>query len=439
MDKFLFKFRFLFLALILVLGLILRFNNLYTWPRAGSTFDEYAWTWLGINLIQNHTPISWSPHPQYTDKKHVIYQKTDFFVVKPYLEHPPVFGLVAGSYALISGVKDMYDVDIQHIRGLALILGVLSIFILYVFAAEVYGYKIGLLSSLIYATVPTVVVGSRIVQNENFFIPLFLLSLLLIHKFLKTKKTIFRNIAAVICGILALAKLPWLAAALAVVLIFLLFRKFNDVFKFLAIVIPIVLLFVVYGVYYDSKLFFDLLSFQLQRYDLTFNSIFAIFTSPYAVDRFMIDGWIYIGWFAIFLVAAKDIKKNYLVLIPFMAYFAVYAFAIPNEPNHGWYRFPFYPFLIVSIALFLQEHFNKNRIFTLLFLLFTGLSMLQLSWGVSYGFSFLIFRVYLILCGLSLIPLAFPKTLKKSNLLNTALLVFIFLLNIWTIFLYNEQ
>ncbi|MEK7551087.1 MAG: hypothetical protein AAB532_00610, partial [Patescibacteria group bacterium] len=114
MDKFLFKFRFLFLALILVLGLILRFNNLYTWPRAGSTFDEYAWTWLGINLIQNHTPISWSPHPQYTDKKHVIYQKTDFFVVKPYLEHPPVFGLVAGSYALISGVKDMYDVDIQH-------------------------------------------------------------------------------------------------------------------------------------------------------------------------------------------------------------------------------------------------------------------------------------------------------------------------------------
>ena len=168
-----YKFRFILLGFILILGLYLRHHELYTWPRLGATFDEYAWTWLGINLIQNHIPISWSPLSPYKDKEYVVYQKTNFFIAKPYLEHPPLFGLVAGSYALLNGVKDMYHVDIQHIRGLALILGVLSIFILYIFAAGIYDYKIGLLSALIYAIVPTIVVGSRIVQNENFFIPFF--------------------------------------------------------------------------------------------------------------------------------------------------------------------------------------------------------------------------------------------------------------------------
>ena len=242
MDKYLFKFRFLLLVLILVLGFFLRQDKIDTWPRLGATFDEYAWVWQGISLIQNHVPISWSPLAPYTNRQNVIYQKTHFFIVKPYLEHPPLFGLVAGSYALLNGVKNMYSVDIQHIRGLALLLGVLSIFILYIFAAEVYDYKIGLLSALIYATVPTIVIGSRIVQNENFFIPFFLLALFLISKFIKTDNPWFRNGAAVVCGLLSLAKVPWLAAAFAVVLIFFYLKRYKDAFKFLAIVIPIFLL-----------------------------------------------------------------------------------------------------------------------------------------------------------------------------------------------------
>ncbi|MCL4354342.1 hypothetical protein M1349_02600, partial [Patescibacteria group bacterium] len=137
----LFKLRYVILGFILLLGLYLRHNNLYTWPRLGATFDEYAWTWQGISLIQNHVPISWSPLSPYRERKFTIYQKTNFFIVKPYLEHPPLFGLVAGSYAMLNGAKGMFDVNLNQIRGLALLLGVLGIFILYVFAAEVYGWE----------------------------------------------------------------------------------------------------------------------------------------------------------------------------------------------------------------------------------------------------------------------------------------------------------
>lgn len=439
MDNYLFKFRFIILGFILVLGLFLRNHNIYTWPRLGATFDEYAWTWLGINLIQNGIPESWSPHPQYKERKHIVYQDAKFFLVKPYLEHPPLFGIVAGSFALVSGVKDIYHVDLQHIRGLALLLGVLSIFILYVFAAELYGYKIGLLSAGIYATVPTIVVGSRLVENENFFIPLLLTSLFLISRFIKTKKSIYRNTAAIICGLLTLAKIPWIAGALGIVLIFMYLRKYKDAFKFLAIVIPIFLLFFIYGAFFDWDLFVSLWKLQLQRYDLTFNSILALFTSPFLADRLMVDGWIYFGWFAVFLLSIKDFKKNFMVLLPFLAYLSIYVFAIPNEPSHGWYRYPFYSFLVISTALFLKEYFTKNYLLTFLFLIFTGLSMLELSWAKSIGFSFIVFRSFLILFGISLAPLFLPRTKKIAYLSSYLSLAIIFFLNIWSVFKYNEQ
>ena len=81
-----------------------------------------------------------------------------------------------------------------------------------------------------------------------------------------------------------------MAAALSIVIIFLVLKKYKDIVKFLAIVIPIAFLFVVYGFYFDYSLFTSLMSLQLQRYDLTFNSIYALFQKPYLVDRFYTDG-----------------------------------------------------------------------------------------------------------------------------------------------------
>jgi hypothetical protein len=128
-----------------------------------------------------------------------------------------------------------------------------------------------------------------------------------------------------------------------------------------------------------------------------------------------------------------------MILIPFLAYFSMYVFAIPNEPSHGWYRYPFYPFLVISIALFLKEYFTKNYLLTFLFLIFTGLSMLELSWARSVGFSFIVFRSFLLLFGISLAPLFLPKTEKIAYLSSYLSLAIIFFLNIWSVLKYNEQ
>lgn len=426
---------------VLILGLLLRTNNLYTWPRLGATFDEYAWTWQGMNLIQKGIPESWSPHPQYKNAKSIIYRETHFRIVKPYLEHPPVFGLVVGGFALLNGADNMFDLTIYNIRPLAVVLGLLSIIMVYVLTSQLYDRKTGLIASLLYATIPTIVVGSRIVQNENFFIPFWLLALFLTVKFIKTKKGLFRNLAAIICGLLLLAKIPWIAAFGSIFLILLYLKKYKDLYKFSLIVLLFFIGYMFYGFYFDQNLFISLWGLQLNRYDLTFQSIYALFLKPYLVDRFYLDGWIYFGWFAFILVLLNDLKKNYVIIFALLSYFVIFLAGIPDEPSHGWYRYPFYPFLVISLALFIKDYFAKNYVLTFLFLVFVGTSLFGVTWEKAFGFSYVIFRVSLITWGLTLLPIFFPGKMPKflSEKISYAWFSLFLVFNIWAVTLYNEQ
>jgi len=385
----------LLLVAILLLGIFLRHDNFQTIPRHGATFDEFAWTWLGINLIQNHSPISWSSQPQYNNRRHLIYQGAAFWIVKPYLEHPPLFGLVAGGFAILNGAKDMYSVTLPIIRPLSLILGAFSIFMIFLLSKEIYGRKVALVSSLLYATVPTIVIGSRIVQNENFLIPFWLLSLYLILRYLKTGRKRFRNIAAVLAGLLSLAKVPWLVVGLSLSMILSFKGKWKDSFWVIGITILIFCAFLVYGLLIDKELFLNLWQLQLSRYDISFAGFYGVFKDPLLVDRFYLDGWIFFGWLSILLLS-RDLKKNFIILIPFVAYLIVYIFAIPNEPSHGWYRYPFYPFLIIATAITIIEEAKKISLISIFFLLFVGLFLLSNFWQNTFGFSYMVYRLFII-------------------------------------------
>lgn len=431
----------LLLVGIIILGFLLRYNNLNTWPRLGATFDEYAWTWQGISILSSGVPSSWSPLPSYTKFKNIEYQKTHFRIVTPYLEHPPLFGLVAGSFAMLSGVKDMYHLDIQSIRLLALALGTLSIFSLYLFTTEVFNRKVGLIAALLYATIPTIAIGSRIVQNENFFIPFWLLALFCITKYIRTKNKLLRNIGILIASLLVLAKIPWGAASLSIILLFLSEKKYKDAFITFLSAVGAVFLIVLYGAYYDFNLFANLLLFQSVRYDLTFSSIFALFQKPYLVDRFYTDGWIYFGWLMVPFIFIGDIKRKIFVIAPILSYFIVFLSGIPDEAGHGWYRYPFYPFLVIAIALFFAEHFRKNVFLTFIFLSIVGSSLLQNTFGYVFGFSYIIFRLSILSWMVPLSSYFFHKEWYKrlGNVITVFWFCLFIILNIISIMLYNEQ
>ncbi len=429
------------LVSILLLAFFLRAYNLTNSPRLGATFDEFAWTWIGISLIQEHVPSSWSPHPQYEGhREYKKYLNADFWIVKPYLEHPPFFGLVAGSFAILNGADGMFDVTLDKIRPLALILGLVSIGTLFLLVREIYDEKIALLSTLIYATIPTVVIGSRLVQNENFFIPIYLSALFLIAKYFRTKNKKLIYMSAVLCGLLVISKVPWIAASVGIISILFYKQKYNLGLRVGLIVALFFIGYLIYGLFFNSDLFLGLWGLQLQRYDISFNSVYALFTEPYLTDRYFIDGWIFFGWFAFILLLIKDYKKNIVVILGLLAYLGIFIFAIPNEAGHGWYRYPFYPFLAISVALFIKEYFNKNILLTFLFILLVGLSMLEVSYGTKFGFSFLVFRGFLFVCALSLLPLFFRSNnlLKFSHGLNFILLIGVFGLNVLAVLTYLE-
>lgn len=441
MIKFLnLRIQLLFLVLILLLGFFLRFHNYTVWPRHGATFDEFAWTWLGINLIQKGVPISWSPHSQYKERQHLRYQGAAFWIVKPYLEHPPLFGLVAGGFAILNGAHNMYDVTLAKIRPLSLTFGVLSILMVFIWTREIYGVGIALLSSLLYSIVPTIVIGSRIVQNENFFIPFFLLCLYYIVVYIKTGKRWFRNIAVLLASLLVLAKIPWIVAPASLAMIFLYHKKWQDTFIIIGSTVLFLSLFIFYGIYFDKHLFFDLWSLQLSRYDISFAGLFSLFTKPFLADRHYLDGWVYFGFISIFLMCCQ-FKRHIFILFPFMAYFLIFVLAIPDEPGHGWYRYPFYPFLLISISIFLKEYFIKNPFLTFLFFTFISLPLFEHLWVHMFGFNYLTYRLVIIANALILLTLFFRNKiiLMGAKLFSYGWFFMLIFLTIWSVLLYNEQ
>lgn len=432
------KISYIVLVFIILLGFLLRYHNYTIYPRHGATFDEFAWTWLGINLIQHQVPISWSSQSQYQHRKHLIYQGAAFWIVKPYLEHPPLFGIVSGTSALLSGAKDMYSVTLKNMRSLSLMLGVLSMVVLFLFVNSLYGKRIAFLTIILYATVPTIVIGSRIVQNENFLIPFWLFSLYLINKYLQTKKRWMRNIASIIGGLLILAKVPWLVVSLSLGMILFYKGRRRDALFVGVVALGFFLLFIAYGLYFDKQLFISLIQLQAARYDISFDGLFSIFTHPLLVDRYYLDGWILFGWVSIFFIS-KNIKKHLFVLLPFISYFAFYVFAIPNEPAHGWYRYPFYPFLITALAIVLEEERKKLSFLTLFFVFIVGLPLLQNVWREVFGFSFIVYRAFILI---TTIPIFYFIWKNKNNRVSQIFLLFflaVFIIfNIFSVIVYIE-
>jgi len=429
-------------GVILTIGIWIRSINFTVWPREGSTFDEFAWTFQGLSIIKTGMPTSWSPHSAYTHRTEWYNpQGAHFILVTPYLEHPPLFGLVAGGYARLAGIREFSEVTAAKIRPLALILGALSIIAVFLLGKSVFGARIGLLAAFLYAIVPTVAIGSRLVQNENFFIPFFLFSLYFANEYIK-KPTYGKLIGAIaLSSILPLAKVPWIAAPISIILLFLTHRRWKEAGYTAVLTFICFSGFLLYGFILDGMVFTNLWKLQLARYDMAFDSLFALFRNPLIADRTFVDGWIYFGWAAMVWLLGRDMKKNFPVILGFLAYFAVYVFAIPNEPLHGWYRYPFYPFLILATAGMIDEFVNTNYFLQALFFVVIGASMFAESWGKVLGFSYTVFRSFLILVTFGALPAFFPRLNGKKiyKWLNYGIYSILIVLSLWSVILYNEQ
>ena len=260
---------------ILILALVVRKKNYAEIPIPGQSVDEYSYSWVGLSLIESGMPVGISGIEGYKNSLPRYVNVDRFFqtvstgdpltINYPWMDHPPLLGLITGGYAYLSGARVFEDTTSYIIRKPIIIISTISVALLAIFCWINFGYLTGVIGGLLYATTPLVVLSGRMIQAENAIIPCLLACMICISLYIKKKNDYWLVATALIAGTATLFKLTGVVCYLFVLLTLLInYKKGKDIFWkdlgfFLAISLPISFLFVIYGSVYGVENFKNIL------------------------------------------------------------------------------------------------------------------------------------------------------------------------------------
>ncbi len=449
-------------TIVCLVGILLLGNKLRTYsyssvPRPSETADEYSFGWLGISLIKDRYPIAWSGIAAYKnhDFKKInvdgIFTEDPtrpyFSIDKPWFDHPPLFGVLIGGYAYIKGVRNFEDASVIILRRPMLKIGLLTTFLIFILGSILYDTKVALLSALLYSVIPTTVISSRLALAENGYIPLYLASLIFAIGYVNKRKTFYWTIASIIASISLLFKLSGITAVISLFLIAFLYGK-KDTKKLLGITTAFftlsLLAFFSYGAYFGWDTFVKVFTTNVGRfYGASSEVVYSAIVHPKITsERFLTDGWIIFGWIASLSISFGEWRRKKggtIITIALTSYLLV--FIIFGSESYGWYRFVFYPFLLISMARFIEKLFVNPNFFvftTLMFLPF-GTSVHRLI-GVegfqNYVLPIRIFSIFsLVLFSISL--LRKDRALNVQRIYMIVILLLVLWLSVKEIFFYS--
>jgi len=428
-------FKTFFVILILIISFKLRYKNYDQIPVVGQSVDEYSNSWVGLSLIKIGYPVGITNMKGYKadDYRYVnvdhIYQKvegTPFNMGKPWFDHPPLIGLLTGSYAHLKGAQVFEDVHLFLIRKPMLYLGTFSVLLIFLIGLINFNYFTGLIAATIYGTTPFVVFASRMAQSENGVIPMFLLSLLFYSLFKKNKHYFYLFLSAIFAGLSTLFKIPGVVSILSI--IFLIYSdnkkqlknqpaKIEEIVFFSVIAFSITSLFAIYGLVYDWTTFKNIFNTNANRYyGIGPYAVFHLLTKNNITNvKSMTDAWVITSWISFFILMFRK-KNNFgekLITVSTLSYLAIYL--ILGSDPFGWYTFPFLPFLSIALARVLYLGFNKAKYMITNFILL----LIPLGFNLSHFIDIPSFQKYSNIwrfsIGFFIILLIFLKLRKFSH------------------------
>jgi hypothetical protein len=337
-------------------------------PRPGDSLDEYSYAWNGLGLIRLGVPVGWSnletpvyrPILRYINVDRV-YQTgqvfaNPFYLHVPWMDHPPGLGLVTGGFAYLKGARVFEETGSLLIRKPLVILGSLNVVLLILLGWLYFDYRTGLLAGLIYAVSPFIVISSRLPQAENGYLPLFLLSLVLL-KIFQIKKTLpWFFLSALVAGAGIWFKIPAVSISLVAALLLLPGIKRSLLFLFISLTFGFGPL-LAYGLALDPRAFFNILIFNSQRlYGIGSAAFFNLFMQSKITGSISLtDGWIFLGWLSWFFVLVSGLDRVHKKILVIPVFTLVLMFLMLGSEFYGWYLFPLWPWLILSIAVLLRQ------------------------------------------------------------------------------------
>lgn len=382
-------------GMAVLVGLNLRLANYTDVPFPGESQDEYSYAWVGLSLLELGHPVGISGISGYelNDLRYVnvdrIFQGTadgDPMVINyPWFDHPPGLGLLTGGYAYVKGARVFEDTTVALVRKPMVYLGALNVLLVGVLGWLWYGRVAGVIGSWLYASMPIVVISSRMVQGENGWLSWWLLSLVCLKLFFDYKKMWLLGVAGFLAGGGMLFKLNAVVAVISGVWLLMSYyqgdwkRLRNALLVFLWVAGVVASSFVWYGLVVDGRMFGVILGSNAERnYGIGPEALFNLIRSGKITNtKYLTEAWLVAGWLAwAWSGGVKNIKQMDVGFVGVVSYLAVYVL-MGSEP-YGWYAVPFYPMLVLVIAKLVGDTFLNVRHFVV-----SGIVlMLPLGWGI---------------------------------------------------------
>lgn len=435
--------------LIAVLGYFLRLNKFYFFPPVNDTYDELKAVFNGINLIKTGTPRSWSWYEPYGKFPIVHIRNADYRIVEPWFDEPPLFALIIGSYAISKGMDSLEKIDSGALRWPMIKLATVNILLLFVLVYMLAGVWEAALSALIFATEPTMVLGSRLPISENMIVTTSLLSLILFTFYVRKKNKSFLIVSGIIAASAFLMKPTGIFVPVSIAILAISLKLFKDaVYIFFCALFSIVIWFL-FGFHYNFQLFLTLNTLYSGRelfVPSSINNLFEVFRI--AETAMNPDGWLVWGWisviaYSVFKKEGKNVLERLTLPVAIGSYLVV--FAVMSGHSKGWYRYPFYPFLSWASAAFLIEIIKNPRFLLSLFTIGVPFFTSYISGNGERHWNNQEIKIYQFLFPLSLAPSLLYEIFQSKKfkiVAQTVLIVAVILalfLNVQTILYHQDE
>ncbi len=342
---------------LLVAGLCLRLHGYASYPPFGANEDELAWAWQGQSLWLHHWPASWSYLPEQLPVG-VMRTSTGVYLpyVSPFLDQPPLFGLVVGGVALLAGEQTPTQVGPEAIRLVPILLSVLVGWLLYLLAARHLGRPTALVALAAFSLSPWMVSAGRLVESD-WMLAAMLLGVLVLasHRGRLATATLLA-----LCVLAPLVKVPGVIVGVAAALALLTERRWA-VAAMALVGAPIGIgLFAAYGAAVDWHQFVLVWQVQSARHD-----------SLVAGQQFLLSGasglWNFVplndpfwtvgmvGLAAMLL--RRPLSPRARIPLAFAAYALLMTLTASTEGAkfYGWYRFTVDALCYVGVAHLLVQ------------------------------------------------------------------------------------
>lgn len=376
-------FRIFAFLLVFTFTFILRAHNYDKIPFSGH-LEEHLYAWSGVYLIETGVPVSWStldyPKEATIYKGRVDYRGGEPMVYvdlqRPWLDEPPLFSLLVGWFAHINNAIKEDVLPSAFIREPLIYIGTLSALMVFVIVRFLSGFWMGVLSMLMYGTIPIFVFSSRMAVPEN-LIALFLLVIIyLLLKFQINPKYYYILPIPLLAGIAGLSKpTGYFLLPLAIFLVFsqAFTKKYEKINLSYAIklcaymilaMVPFVIAFILYGIYFNADIFWRIVSIQGFR-PVGFSSLAWFFISP-AYDIFpLTESWYVFSLLSLAYFLFVPFKNSKDIVIFSTVYWILIVMLSGGEGDLlPWYRYPLFPLLSIICTWGIRLLIEKANFYT---------------------------------------------------------------------------